>query len=353
MSDILLEKRKIGNCEIKNPVMGAPLNMRPYGQVDGMATENHFRLYKEYGKSGLGIIISDAVNDSKECQIYRPALGCWEDSQIPGLRILAQNLQREHTRAILQLAHRGFPCLDVHALQEIPATHLLEVQKDFIAGAVRGKQAGFDGVELHACHAYLLSQILSPLTNYFDWKYSGTLEKRALYVTEIVEAIRRSCGENFIIGVRMGCNEPDLSSSIRLARLFEQAGVDYLSVSVGTGTRINIGCFDESFAWDEKIPDDFFYGKRLYGAWQIKQHVQIPVAGVGNIRTGEVARAILEKNYVDFIAIGRARLADPNWYHKIIAGEIPSYCFNCRTCLWFSEPQKCPARRRLNQQKSQ
>ena len=77
MSDILLEKRKIGNCEIKNPVMGAPLNMRPYGQTDGMATENHFRLYKEYGKSGLGIIISDAVNVSEECQIYRPALGCW------------------------------------------------------------------------------------------------------------------------------------------------------------------------------------------------------------------------------------------------------------------------------------
>lgn len=164
------------------------------------------------------------MNVSEECQIYRPALGCWTDAQITGLRILAQNLQREHTRAILQLAHRGFPCLEVHALQEIPAAHLLEIQKAFIAGAVRGKQAGFDGVELHACHAYLLSQILSPLTNHFAWSYSGTVEKRARYVTEIIEAIRQLCGENFIIGVRMGCNEPNLSSSIQLAQLFEQAG---------------------------------------------------------------------------------------------------------------------------------
>lgn len=347
MGDILLEKRKIGCYTIKNPVMGAPLNMRPYGQLDGVVTENHIKLYQEYSESGFGVIVSDAVNINEMCQHYRAALGCWDDKQIPGLRILAQTLKKRDMLAILQIAHRGQYCFDVETIEEISASKLVSVQKDFIDAAERAQKAGFDGVELHGCHAYLLSQILSPITNSFEWEYGGSLEKRAQYVIEIIRAIKEKCGKTFVVGVRMGCNEPDLTSSIQLAKYFEQAGADYLSISVGTSFPVECGRCDESFSWETVIPENFHYGKRLFGAWKIKQNVSIPVASVADIRKGETARDILENGYVDFIAIGRARLADPDWYKKIISGQEPSYCLTCRTCMWFSDPQKCPARHRL------
>lgn len=345
--DILTQKKMLGKHELKNPVTGAAINLRMYARCDGMVADTHRKMYEEYGNSGMGMVVTDAMNVNPECQSFRTTLGCWSDEQIPGLSELAGLIQKNGTKAIVQIAHRGAHCFGGKKLSDAPLLRLLNVQQDFIDAAVRIQKAGFDGVEVHCVHVFLLSQILSPITNDITWKYNGSVEKRAQYVVEIIKGIREKCGDDFIIGCRLGCNEPDIQTSIKLEKMFEEAGVEYISVSSGVDERIEQGNMDDTFDLGIEVPEGWPYTKRVLGAWQIKQNVNIPVIAADGIATGEIARDILEKGYADFVAVGRARMADPNWYNKIANGEEPVKCFHCPVCFWLFDETRCPARRKL------
>ena len=347
MNKILTKPLKLGERQAKNHMVAAAINLRPYGQINGAVNENHIRMYEEYGQSGFGMIVTDAINIDQRCQSVRAALGCWADWQIEGLHILAEKIKQDGALAVMQLAHRGFTCHNASSLENVGIEELLYVQEEFVQAAMRAQKAGFDGIELHACHGYFLNQILSEVTNFFPWQYSGSIANRAKYVAEIIENIKIQCRKDFIIGVRMGCNEPNIESSIKIAKIFEQAGANYLSITKGIGKNFCYGEFDDDMDLEEKVPSDFGYGNRIFGAWKIKQQVKIPVVCVGNIRNIEDADIILKKEYADMVAVGRARLADPQWLKKSLNNKKYSSCFGCKTCMWFTIPSNCPARKNL------
>lgn len=206
----------------------------------------------------------------------------------------------------------------------------------FIAAAKRVKKAGADGVELHAAHGYLLQQFLSPYTNRREDEYGGSLENRMRLLREIIEGIRRECGSDFPISVRLSVEEfydtigypgqgITLDEGVEMAKRLEGFGIDALNVSSGNYDTAQTSC----------EPISFTLGWRKYLAKAVKEQVSIPVIAANLIRTPEQAEAQLTEGTQDFIAMGRSHLADPHWANKAMEGrgEDINRCICCLRCM--------------------
>ena len=216
----------------------------------------------------------------------------------------------------------------------IPEIHRLE--KQFIAAAKRVQKAGGDGVELHAAHGYLIQQFLSPYTNNRKDMYGGSLDNRMRFLLNILKGIKKECGEDFPVSVRLTVDEfydllgyenrgIQLPEGVQMAKKVEEAGADLINVSCGTYETLNTLI----------EPMSFQPGWRTYLAKAVKEAVSVPVAGVGVIRTPDQAEALLESGNQDFITLGRPMLADPHWVEKAAAGRPQDIqrCISCVTCF--------------------
>ena len=150
-------------------------------------------------------------------------------------------------------------------------------------------------------------------------------------VRDIFHDIKERVSDDLIVGIRMGCNENDLETSIAMAKSFEKMGMDFLHISTG---------FDNS-PIDAILPEDFPCNWIVYGATKIKEHVTIPVIAVNGIKKPEQARYLTDHKLVDFVAIGRAQLADPHFTNHIKEDAIVN-CLGCRPCRWFTKADNCP-----------
>ncbi|MBO4446143.1 MAG: FAD-dependent oxidoreductase [Clostridia bacterium] len=224
----------------------------------------------------------------------------------------------------------GLPPSRVHKL------NILEIkllQKQFIDAAVRCKEAGVDGVELHGSHGYLIQQFLSPHTNRRHDCYGGSLENRMRFVLEIIEGIRKKCGSDFPVIVRLTIDEfydtvgepgkgITIDEGIQIAKRFEEAGVDALDLSVGGYETPN----------HTVEPMDIPVGWRAPYVRAIKEAVKIPVIAVGVIRDPDQAEKLLEDGVQDFIGLARPLLADPEWAKKA-KEDRPDEIQRCIGCL--------------------
>ena len=206
----------------------------------------------------------------------------------------------------------------------------------FVSAAGRVKKAGADGVELHAAHGYLLQQFLSPYTNRREDEYGGSLENRMRLLREIIEGIRRECGPDFPISVRLSVEEfydkigypgqgSTLEQGVEMAKMLEGCGIDVLNVSSGNYDTAQTSCEPASFA----------PGWRKYLAKAVKDEVKIPVIAANVIRTPEQAEEQLAEGTQDFIAMGRPHLADPEWTKKAMEGRSEDIlrCICCMRCM--------------------
>jgi 2,4-dienoyl-CoA reductase-like NADH-dependent reductase (Old Yellow Enzyme family) len=208
---------------------------------------------------------------------------------------------------------------------------LVQLREDFINAAERVKKAGFDGIELHGAHGYLLNQFSSPQVNKREDGYGGDISGRLRLAGEIITGIRQRLGSDFIICCRMGGNEPSLEDGVRIAMELERLGVDMLHVSASG--------FSEN---KPAVPEGFPYNWIVYCGVEIKRHVSVPVIAVNEIKTPERAAFLIENNLADFAAIGKDLLADPEWANKARESRSISSCLSCRPCKWFTIPEKCP-----------
>jgi 2,4-dienoyl-CoA reductase-like NADH-dependent reductase (Old Yellow Enzyme family)/thioredoxin reductase len=205
----------------------------------------------------------------------------------------------------------------------------------FIDGAVRCKKAGVDGVELHASHGYLIQQFLSPHTNRRTDEYGGSLDNRMRFLLEILAGIKRECGEDYPVIVRLTADECydrigdakgyGLKDGTEIAKRLEEAGADAIDVSAAA--------YDTMNYWLE--PVTFDPGCRTEMIRAIKQAVKIPVIAVNLIRSGELAEELLESGVQDFVALGRPHIADAHWADKVREGrenEIKR-CICCLYCI--------------------
>jgi 2,4-dienoyl-CoA reductase-like NADH-dependent reductase (Old Yellow Enzyme family)/thioredoxin reductase len=363
MFGALFEPGSIGAMTLKNRLIMAPISTNLAAQ-DGAVSEALTFHYAERARGGVGLITVENV-----CIAYplarhgaaQPRID--DDAFIPGLRCLTDVIHQGGAKAAVELTHPGMNAGLRYIEGEIPiapsaiprskdglvprALSREEVVKaigEYVEAARRARRAGFDAVELQACHGLLINQFLSPLTNKRQDEYGGDRENRSRFLLEIVEGIKHRAGLDFPVMVRLAAKDVlegglTLADGCWFARRLEEAGADAIHPDFGLGGK-------------EKRLEPMPYPQawRVYLAEEIKAAVSIPVIAVGVIREPQVAEEILEAGKADFVALGRALNADPNWPNKTRSGEEQSIrrCIGCNECVIARHVADAPLRCSLN-----
>ena len=338
----LMQPFQMKNLALRNRIVMAPMLSR-LCDPDGIVSQKLIDYYAERAKGGVGLIIVEyCYIDEKESKANQGQLGVYSDQLIAGLGDLAEAIQEWGAKAILQICHAGrstsakfmgrqpmapsaMPGYTGEMAREMTLEEIEAVMESFAEGARRAKTAGFDGVELHGTHGYLMAQFLSPYTNRRTDVYG---KDRGLFALQTLERVRAKVGSDYLVGFRMSGEEfidggVTLEEAKAFARRLEERGIDYLHVSGGI---IEVG---EHFV----IPMYFPKGYLLHLAEGIKQAVKIPVVAVGAIHDPSLAEESLKKKRADLIAMGRALIADPELPRKIQSGRPE----DIRTCLRCNE----------------
>lgn len=327
----LTDKYSIKGKTIKNRIVMPPMVCFGLSDKSGFVTDGNISHYKRRADAGTGIIIVEATCVSEDGKLAPDQLGIWSDNHIPGLKRLAEGIKESGCIALIQIHHVGFK---ETGITDIDKKTIENIRKDFVSGYIRAREAGFDGIEIHGAHGFFISQILSPVRNKRRDEYGGCLENRFLFVKKLLQDIRQYDNSDFIIGYRMGGNEPCVENGISIAHNLIKEGVDLLNVSGGIS--------------DPKIPvtppESFSFSTLLYIGSKIKGAVKdFPVIVVGGIRTPSQAQEILDKGYGDFTAIGKAMLRDPEWAEKALTKDRKiTECLECKKCGWFTKADNCP-----------
>jgi len=343
--------------ELKNRIVMPPMVCFGFAGGDGLVTPKNIEHYEARAKGGAGLIVVEATCVHPEGRLSPNQLGLWADEQIEGFHKLANVCHQFGAKIMVQLHSAGLmvskgvnlsPVAPSNytgtsrmggkiSARELTLPEISSIQGYFEAAAIRAKAAGLDGVELHGAHGYLISQFFSPRVNQRQDRYGGNLDSRTRFASEIIGKIRAAVGPDFIISCRIGCNEPDLDSSIRIAQNLEAAGLDLLHVSTGLDTGPGV----EQVPFP--VPDGFSFNWVVYGGTEIKKKVKIPIIAVNGIRTPEQADYLIEKNLADLAAIGKGLLVNPDWANQAQEHLEVSTCLDCKVCAYFRPGGVCPA----------
>jgi 2,4-dienoyl-CoA reductase-like NADH-dependent reductase (Old Yellow Enzyme family) len=294
---------------LRNRFMLAPLTNQQ-SHADGRLSEDEFRWLTLRAKGGFGLVMTCAASVQKAGQGFAGQLGVYDDAHLEGLVRLAAALRAEGAHAVAQLHHAGMRspqtltgqpplCPSDHSETGARAMTLAEVEKtrdDFIAAARRCEQAGFDGVELHGAHGYLLCEFLSPEINRREDAYGGSLENRSRLLFEIIEGVRAACGPDFGLGVRLSPERfgLKLEDIVQVAqRLLVDDRIDYLDMSL----------------WDVfKEPEDpTLKGRSLLSFFTDLERGHVRLGAAGKLATGPACRRAIDAG-LDYVVIGRAAI---------------------------------------------
>ena len=295
---------KIKNIHIKNRIVLPPMVRFSLIGNDGYVTEELIEWYGMIAKSGVGLIIVEASAVEERGKLRENQIGIWNDSFIEGLTKVANEIHKYDVPCMIQIHHAGFK----EKISEVPEEELDRILKLFEEAFVRAKKCGFDGIEIHGAHTYLISQLNSKLWNKRKDKYG----ERLYFSKKLIENTKYLFDDNFILGYRMGGNEPELEDGIENAKILEGYGLDILHVSSGVPNpeykrQIKIKNFPKSFPLNWII----------YMGVEIKKQLKIPVIGVSKIKKESQASWLVENNLLDFVAVGRAMISQDKWMEKV------------------------------------
>ncbi len=321
---------KIGGKTAANRLVMPPMVIFGQCSTDGMPSDALIAHYA--ARKSLGMVIVEAACIDPAGRLHPNQLGVWSDDHVPGLARIAAAIHGNGSLAILQIHHAGAKtaaetCAQPKHAGNMTADGIVLLKRAFVDAAKRALRAGFDGVELHGAHAYLLSQFASPTHNQRTDAYG---QDRTLLSVEITREVLASLPSGFIVQYRMGINEPDLAGGLALAQALERAGIHALHVSSGCGPE------------PLTAPDGFSHSWFVYGASQVKAAVSVPVIAVNGIKTPDEAEDIVATRLADMAAIGRQLLVDPLWAEKALGGGDVILCARCKPCGWFRSSGKCP-----------
>jgi len=315
---ILLSEVTINNTTLKNRIVMAPMCMQK-SDDEGFVKDFHLVHYGARAIGGVGLIILEATSVSKEGRISDLDLGIWSDEHIAGLKILCGVIQGQGAKAGIQIAHAGrksmaesttpLSCSNVikdtryATPKEMTQSDIDMVKDEFLNGVRRADEAGFDVIEIHGAHGYLINQFLSPITNHRTDEYGGSPENRARFLKEILSSIRNIYKGTLCLRISATDYKEEGLKVEDYVELFKSINnIDIISVSSGgivDGLDINI-----------------FQAYQVPLASTIKNSTNIPVATVGMINTVELAESILKEKSADLILIGRELIRNPNWSIK-------------------------------------
>ncbi|MBK6510366.1 MAG: FAD-dependent oxidoreductase [Haliea sp.] len=381
----LLSPGRIGGMALRNRIVMAAMGTN-FAAADGHCTERLIAYYEARARGGAGLLVLETSAALWPSGASMPnTVGFSDDRFLPGLRELTNRVHQHGAKIVAQLNHSGKMAQeDTAAGRPIPVPspikpsrsdmfnvltgdeiahfikgaapdgsgpnyyemtpeHIAIIVNGFAEAAARAQRAGFDGIELHAGHGYLLANFLSPYTNRRSDHYGGAVENRARFLVETIAAVRAATGADFPILVRLDANEYRIEGGIRLAdcvataRLCERAGADAIDVSA-------YGNVAHSIAFTE-APLVHEPGGFISFAEAVKHAVSIPVIAVGRIEPDVAERAIAAGDF-DFLAMGRKLLADPDLPKKLVAGQEKSvlpciYCYICVSQIFINKPVCC------------
>jgi dimethylglycine catabolism A len=350
----LLEPISLRGIEIRNRILMAPMTTR-LGGSNGEVTDEMIEYYVERARGGVGMIIVELGSPHPSGRHRRREIGIYSDEFLPGLTRLASEIKKHGASASIQIGHggtrarpdvTGYPSVsasnvpqkvyegDTMTVTPIPltTTQIKELIDSYAEAALRMKKAGFDSVEIQGCHDYLIAQFLSPLDNHRNDEYGGDFYGRARFALEIIKACRKAVGDMPIVFRMNGDEFVDggftHSDACKLAPMLEQAGVDAIHVSAGTGRSkpspsINIA------------PMQFDQGIFVSLARSIKEKVTVPVIAANRLHDPRIVEETLQTGSADMVAIGRPLIADPKWVEKVMENHSDSIrpCLACNTCV--------------------
>ena len=338
---------KIGNTTVKNRIFMPPLSTNLGNK--GYVTDELVAHYRARAKGGVGLFVTEVVT-VEPTYVYLPGdMSIHDDSFIPGWKKLVDAVHEYDAKILPQLFHPAYMALPIPGTPQLiapsnvgpyyakeaprPVTkeELKTIIRQFGEAAGRVKQAGGDGVEIHAAHAHgLLGGFLSPQYNKRTDEYGGDINGRLRLTLEVIEEVRRVCGEDFIIDVRISGDEYsdgglNINDMIYVSKQLEKAGVDMLHVSGGT-----------TIARGSSIPaPGTKLGTHSDLSEEIKKYVHIPVTSVGRILEPWFAEEMIANGKADACMIGRANLCDPEFVNKAMEGRDEDIrpCIGCLRCL--------------------
>jgi 2,4-dienoyl-CoA reductase-like NADH-dependent reductase (Old Yellow Enzyme family)/thioredoxin reductase len=332
---------RIGRLEVKNRLVFAPMSCE-LANLDGSVSPEMLAYYEERARGGAGLVIVETTHVDQRGKRLPQNPFIDEDRLIPGLRELAQSIKATGALACVQLCHGGtgcvsditgspplgpspIPCKVTHVSpkegempEELTVEQIHRITEAFVAGAVRARKAGFDAVEVHGAHGYLISNFLSPDVNRRTDSYGGDIRNRTRFFEEIVRGIKEKIGSDFLVIARLNCRDYvegglEFPDSIVASQIVEKAGADAIHLSGGVHS--SNPCI---IAAPMSLPPGVF----VEYAAQLKQHVDVPVITVNRIHDPVLAEEILERGDADMVAMGRALVADP---------QLPSKAMECNT----------------------
>jgi 2,4-dienoyl-CoA reductase-like NADH-dependent reductase (Old Yellow Enzyme family) len=320
---------------------------------DGSVSDRQIALYEGLARGGTGLIVTGIVFVHPEGRISPYQNSIVKDEDIPSLARLARTVHRLGARIAIQLFHAGrekgriyrkrpglapsFVSDDPHFShphREMEETEIRETIAAFARGAGRAREAGFDAVQIHGAHAYLLSQFLSPFTNRREDQWGGSLEKRLRLHREIVRALRAEVGKDFPLLIKLGVEDGfsgglHFGDGLAAAEILAADGVDAIEVSLGLRGRL----YDESeFRAGITRPDREAYYRR----WcrEIRQRVNVPVVSVGGVRSFETAEDLVQREEADMVSLSRPLIREPDLIARWQRGDRgPSTCVSCNRCM--------------------
>ena len=338
----------IAGLALRNRIVMAPMQTFTYGP-HGVPDQITIDYFVARAQGGAGLIICPGAKPSLESHAPgTPAL--YDDQVIPHFKRLTEAIHAQGAKVAQQINHTGKALTYNQAkgeqsdilgpsatryvktgvvLRQASLEDIGRITEQIAQAARRAQEAGFDMVELHAAHGYLLGSFLSSFSNRSDDAYGGSPEKRARFLCEIIARIRQVVGPEFPVGVRISGSEylpggTTIEDTLIQAPLLERAGASALHISAGAHENTEVQFL--SYLW----PDAYL--TEMSAA--VRRMVSVPVITVGKLGNPEVAERVLAESRADFVALGRQLLADPAWPNKVAAGELDqiAYCICCNNC---------------------
>lgn len=319
----------------------------------GMVTEKGLAIYESLGKGEIGLITTGYAFVSADGQALPGQYGAHADAMLPALSRLAETVHRSGGRIALQIVHAGaespflrqrnLPLLAPSAIdgqslvREMNQDDIHRVILAFGDAAARAREAGFDAVQLHGAHGYLVSQFLSPLTNRRRDDWGGSAENRRRFPVEVVREVRRRLGNDFPVLIKLGVMDDQsggatLAEGVEAARAMIEAGLDGIEVSHGIGG------------------GELVAGKDMQGpppfrerASVLKRQVSVPIMLVGRVRSLEIAQSVLDSGDADVLSMSRPFIREPGLVKRWRGGDRrPADCISCSRCFRMLAKERGP-----------
>ncbi len=326
---------------MKNRLAVSPM-VTNYCNEDGTCTEMFSAYHETKAKGGFGMIITEDFAVRPRGKGFKHLPGLWNDEQIPGFKEFTKRIHKHDTVLIAQIYHAGrqsskmvlgeapqapsaIPCpFSPDMPEELSIEEIKKIITEFGDCALRAEKAGFDGIEVHGAHGYLISQFMSSYTNKRTDEYGGSLQNRIRFAVEVVKDIRSKVSNEFIVGYRISADEyvtggRNIGDTMTIVPYLEEAGIDYIHVSAGVYR-----------SFDDIIPSQYRgHSWNTNAAVEVKKITKLPVISVGRINDPRLAETIIASGKSDIVAMGRQSLTDPETPNKAKEGRFDEI----RSCI--------------------